>query len=101
MKTIVKKVTIEGMDFALVREPEWGADHQYGTVPYSEVDEDGRLKRVLNGFEMCVAATIEKAIELREDVLLARKWKAEHPDATEIEEMKAVADIVRRRVTGA
>ena len=101
MKTIVKKVVIEGMNFVLVREPEWGADHQYGTVPYSEVDENGRLKRVLNGFEMCCAATIEEAIERREDVLLARKWKAEHPDATDIEEMKAVADIVRRRVTGA
>ena len=73
MKTVIKKVIIEGMDFALVREPEWGADHQYGTVPYSEVDEDGCLKRVLNGFEMCVAATPEKAI----------------------------VDIVRRRVTGA
>lgn len=101
MKTVVKKVTIEGMDFALVREPEWGADHQYGTVPYSEVDEDGRLKRVLNGFEMCCAATVEKAIESREDVLLARKWKAEHPGATEIQEMNAVAEIIRRRVTGA
>lgn len=101
METITKKVTIEGMNFALVKEPAWGADHQYGTVPYSEVDEDGRLKRVLNGFEMCVAATPEEAIERREDVLLARKWKAEHPDATEIEEMKAIADIVRRRVTGA
>lgn len=101
MKTVVKKVTIEGMDFALVREPEWGADHQYGTVPYSEVDENGRLKRVLNGFEMCVAATPEEAIERREDVLLARKWKAKHPNATEVEEMNAIADIVRRRVTGA
>ena len=101
MKTAIKKVTIMGMDFALVQDPEWGADHQYGTVPYTEVDEDGRLKRVLNGFEMCCAATIEGAIERREDVLLAQKWKAEHPDATDIEEMKAVADIVRRRVTGA
>ena len=101
MKAVVKKVTIEGMDFVLVREPEWGADHQYGTVPYSEVDEDGRLKRVLNGFEMCCAATVEKAIESREDVLLARKWKAEHPGATEIQEMNAVAEIIRRRVTGA
>lgn len=101
MKTVVKKVTIGGMDFALVREPEWGTDHQYGTVPYSEVDETGRLKRTLNGFQMCCAATIEKAIELREDVLLARKWKAEHPNATEVEEMNAIADIVRRRVTGA
>lgn len=101
MKTAIKKVTIMGMDFALVQDPEWGADHQYGTVPYTEVDEDGRLKRVLNGFEMCVAATPKEAIERREDVLLARKWKAEHPDATEIEELKAIADIVRRRVTGA
>lgn len=101
MKTVIKKVTIMDMDFALVREPEWGENHQYGTVPYSEVDENGRLKRVLNGFEMCCAASPEKAIEQREDVLLARKWKAEHPDATEIEELKAVADIVRRRVMGA
>lgn len=98
METINKKVVIEGTDFALVREPAWGEDHQYGTIPYSEVDENGRIKRVLNGFEMCCAATPEKAIEQREDVLLARKWKAEHPGATEIEEMKAVADIIRRRV---
>ena len=89
------------MDFALVREPAWGEDHQYGTVPYSEVDENGCLKRVLNGFEMCCAASPEKAIEQREDVLLARKWKAEHPDATEIQEMNAVAEIIRRRVAGA
>lgn len=101
MKTVIKKVTIMDMDFALVQDPEWGESNQYGTVPYSEVDSAGRLKRILNGFEMCCAATPEKAIESREDVLLARKWKAEHPDATEIEEMKAVADIVRRRAMGA
>ena len=101
METINKKVTIEGMNFAIVKEPAWGEDHQYGTVPYSEVDENGRIKRVLNGFEMCCAASPEKAIEQREDVLLARKWKAEHPDATEIQEMNAVAEIIRRRVAGA
>lgn len=101
METINKKVTIEGMDFAIVKEPAWGETHQYGTIPYSEVDENGRIKRALNGFEMCCAASPEKAIEQREDVLLARKWKAEHPDATEVEEMNAIADIVRRRVTGA
>ena len=101
METINKKVTIEGMDFAIVKEPAWGETHQYGTIPYSEVDENGRIKRALNGFEMCCAASPEKAIEQREDVLLARKWKAEHPDATEIQEMNAVAEIIRRRVTGA
>ena len=101
METINKKVTIEGMDFAIVKEPAWGETHQYGTIPYSEVDENGRIKRALNGFEMCCAASPEKAVEQREDVLLARKWKAEHPDATEIQEMNAVAEIIRRRVTGA
>ena len=98
MKTVIKKVTIMGMDFALVQNPEWGESNQYGTVPYSEVDENGRLKRVLNGFEMCCSSTPEKAIERREDILLARKWKAEHPNATEVEEMNAIAEIVRRRL---
>lgn len=101
MKTIIEKLTLEGERFVLIREPKWGEDHQYGTIPYSEIDEEGRLKRVLNGFGMCCAATVEKAIESREDILLARKWKAEHPDATEIEELKAIADIVRRRAMGA
>lgn len=98
MKTIIKKLTLMGESFALVQEPAWGEDYQYGTIPYSEVDENGRIKRVLSGFVMCCAASPEEAIEQREDVLLARKWKAEHPGATEIEEMKAVADIIRRRV---
>lgn len=98
MKTAIKKVTIMGMDFALVQDPEWDEGSRYGTVPYSEVGADGRLKRVLNGFEMCCAATIEKAIEHREDILLARRWKAEHPNATEVEEMNAIAEIVRRRL---
>lgn len=97
MKTIIKKLTLVGERFALVQNPGWGKGHQYGTIPYSEIDENGNLKRELNGFEMCVAATSKEAIESREDVLLARKWKAEHPDATEIEEMNAIAEIVRRR----
>ena len=97
MKTVIKKLILVGECFALVQNPSWGKGHQYGTIPYSEIDEHGNLRRVLNGFEMCCAATIEKAIEHREDVLLARRWKAEHPNATEIEEMNAIAEIVRRR----
>ena len=98
MKTVIKKLILVGECFALVQNPSWGKGHQYGTIPYSEVDENGRLKRVLNGFEMCVAATLEEAIERREDILLARRWKAEHPNATEVEEMNAIAEIVRRRL---
>lgn len=94
MKTIIKKLTLVGERFALVQETKWGKDHQYGTIPYSEIDENGNLRRELNGFEMCVAATSQKAIESRRDSLLVRKWCDEHPDATEEEKTAAALKIV-------
>lgn len=97
MKTIIKKLTLVGERFALVQNPGWGKGHQYGTIPYSEIDENGNLKRELNGFEMCVAATSKEAIESRRDSLLVRKWCEEHPDATEEEKMTAAMKIVGLR----
>nr|DAU98663.1 MAG TPA: hypothetical protein [Caudoviricetes sp.] len=94
MKTIIKKLTLVGERFALVQETKWGKDHQYGTIPYSEIDERGNLRRELNGFEMCVAATSQKAIESRRDSLIVRKWCDEHPDATEEEKTAAALKIV-------
>ena len=94
MKTIIKKLTLMGECFALVQDSKWGKDHQYGTIPYSEIDENGNLKRELNGFEMCVAATSQKAIESRRDSLIVRKWCDEHPDATEEEKTAAALKIV-------
>lgn len=97
MKTIIKKLTLVGERFALVQETKWGKDHQYGTIPYSEIDERGNLRRELNGFEMCVAATSKEAIESRRDSLLVRKWCDEHPCATEEEKMTAAMKIVGLR----
>lgn len=97
MKTIIKKLTLVGERFALVQETKWGKDHQYGTIPYSEIDENGNLKRELNGFEMCVAATSKEAIESRRDSLLVRRWCEEHPSATEEEKTAAALKIVGLR----
>ena len=94
MKTIIKKLTLVGERFALVQETKWGKDHQYGTIPYSEIDERGNLRRELNGFEMGVAATSQKAIASRRDSRIVRTWCDEHPDATEEEKTAAALKIV-------
>ena len=97
MKTIIKKLILVGECFALVQNSAWGKGLQYGTIPYSEIDEHGNLRRELNGFEMCVAATSKEAVESRRDSLLVRKWCDEHPDATEDEKTAAALKIVGLR----
>lgn len=97
MTIVTKELIIEGESFVLVREPEWGKQ-QYGTIPYSEIGDDGKLKRVLNGLQMCVADSVVNAIECRTDIILTRRWAEAHPDATYDEKLEAVMDIVMRRV---
>lgn len=92
MRIITKHLKIEGKSFALVCEPHWG-DLKYGTIPHDELDETGRLKRPLNGFEMCIARSIGEAIEKRELQIDVEKWMEEHPDADEQERFEAIVSI--------
>lgn len=55
MKVLVKRVTIENQDFVLIEDTDTQYGRFYGTIPYTELDEEGRMKRPLNGFEMCVS----------------------------------------------
>lgn len=55
MKVLVKRVVIEGQDFVLIEDTDNNYGRFYGTIPYSELDEEGKMKRALNGFEMCVS----------------------------------------------
>ena len=51
MKVVVKRVVIENEEFALIKDTcERGV--YYGTIPYSELDENGKLQRRLNGYDM-------------------------------------------------
>ena len=65
MKVIVKRVVIENEEFVLIRD---NSEHglYYGTIPYSELDENGKLKRQLNGYDMAIvfetAAHVESAM---------------------------------------
>lgn len=69
MKVITKLVSIKDEKFVLIKDTDKNYGDYYGTIPYSELDEKGRMTRALNGFEMCIAKTIAKALETREDMM--------------------------------
>ena len=65
MKVVTKCVTIENEKFYLIKDKAPDGATYYGTIPYNEV-ENGVLKRVLNGFDMSIGATIGEALARRE-----------------------------------
>jgi hypothetical protein len=85
MKVLTKVVIIENEEFALITD-EYEGKKYYGTIPYSETDENGRLKRVLNGFDMCISfESIEDALEERTNRIKLERFRAEgHTKAEEM-----------------
>lgn len=73
-RTVTQMVMIRNRQFALIELSELenaeilGATNgiMYGTIPYEEIDENGKLKRMLNGFEMVIRPTIGQALAERE-----------------------------------
>lgn len=53
MKVIVKKVVVENEYFVLIKDNSANGEY-YGTIPYSELDENGKMKRELNGNDMAI-----------------------------------------------
>lgn len=58
MKVVTKHLLLDGEDFAIVEGYTNGARiaHYYGTINYKDIDENGKLRRPLNGHDMCIAA---------------------------------------------
>lgn len=91
MKVITKNVVIEGKEFVLIQDQNENfvrvASNQskiyYGTIPYSELDEQGKLKRQLNGFDMCIGGTIDEALRRRLVNLKMQQYMNENPNATD------------------
>lgn len=66
MKLVTKKIIIENKDFALISDIHpINNKIYYGTISYDDIDENMRIKRSLNGFDMCVADSIDEAINFR------------------------------------
>lgn len=104
MKVITKTVTIEDKKFVLVQDQSEKlkgiADYQdgiyYGTIPYAELDEQGKLKRPLNGLEMCIQNTINEAIRQRLIQEKLKQFKANNPEATDKEIVNKVIELFDR-----
>lgn len=91
MKVVTKCVNIMGEDFLLFRDNAPDGREYVGTIPYTDIDSDGRMKRKLNGFHMCIefvndynsiGEAITEAIKLREFSVKVDRYRNEgHTDA--------------------
>lgn len=71
LKVLTKVVNIHDEKFVLVEITRIDNGMKFiGTIPYTEIDEHGCMKRELNGFEMQLADDIPHALE-------QRRWEIE------------------------
>ena len=83
MKVVTRMVEIEGQKFVLIKDKNdlynSPTKEYYGTIPYDELNEEGRMKRALNGFEMCIESTIAGAIQDRTNRILIDRFLKANP----------------------
>ena len=73
MKVITRDVSLEGQHFVLVSDYANGKKW-YGTIPRTELDASGRMKRELNGIQMRISwVSLSDALEIRHADLLVDK----------------------------
>lgn len=73
LKVLTKAVIIEDEKFVLVKITRIDNGREFiGTIPYTELDEKGCMKRELNGFEMALSDDIPHALERRTDMILTK-----------------------------
>lgn len=78
MKVLTKCVNLMGEEFVLISDKSEEGETYFATIPYSELDSEGRLKRRLNGFEMCLSFnTVAEALENRTNQIKVDRFKAE------------------------
>lgn len=89
MEVITKCVVIENEKFVLIRDKKEGLPEcykngeYYGTIPYAELDEHGKLKRQLNGFEIGIEASAGEALRSRLIQIRLKKYTEANPNASE------------------
>lgn len=78
MKVLTKNVNLMGEEFVLISDKTADGKTYFATIPYSELDSEGRMKRALNGFEMCLSFnTVAEALENRTNQIKVDRFKAE------------------------
>ena len=100
MTVVTKVVSILGKEFVLVcfeAQTDWQrkefGDTIYGLIPYDCIDERGYLTKVLNGGDMAIDGTVDGCIRNMTFYLKCKQWKADHPNASEMEFVMAMAQV--------
>ena len=99
MEVITKCVVIENEKFVLIRDKKEGLPEcykngeYYGTIPYAELDEHGKLKRQLNGFEIGIEASASEALRYRMLQIRLKKFDEENPGASEETRIKKIIEL--------
>lgn len=68
-KVKTKYVSIEGREFVLMEYTLDDNSVMYGTIPYTNLDDKGRMIKGMNGLEVCLAHSIPSALEMRADII--------------------------------
>lgn len=68
-KVKTKYVSIEGREFVLMEYTMDDNSVMYGTIPYTNIDDKGRMIKGMNGLEVCLAHSIPSALEMRADII--------------------------------
>lgn len=68
-KVKTKYVSIEDRAFVLVEYTLDDDSVMYGTIPYTNIDDKGRMIKRMNGLEVCLASSIPSALEMRADLI--------------------------------
>ena len=99
MEVITKCVVIENEKFVLIRDKKEGLPEcykngeYYGTIPYAELDEHGKLKRQLNGFEIGIEASAGEALRYRMLRIRLKKFEEKNPGASEKTRIKKIIEL--------
>ena len=95
MKVITRCVVIEGQEFVLIKDEQNGRKY-WGTIPYSVLDENGRMTRAMNGLEMKVSflSAQDAYNQRRDDIILSRLIAKYEADGTTKEDaiLAAISD---------
>lgn len=89
MEVLTKCVILDDEKFVLIKDKSekltefYKNGEFYGTIPYAELDENGKLKRRLNGFEIGIENSAEAALRYRWTQIQLKKFEKEHPEASE------------------
>ena len=99
MEVVTKCVVIENEKFVMIKDkkadlPEnYKNGEYYGTIPYAELDEHGKLKRQLNGFEIGIESSAGEALRYRMLQIRLKKFDEENPGASEEMRIKKIIEL--------